>query len=265
MNNPLINIRLRRANKTKGFTLVELSIVLVIIGLLIGGVLVGQSLIESVQINRLVSDLRQYEVAVTQFHGKFKQYPGDSSYFNPPGAPDGFFNYGDTNGDGVADDGVTCNGTASNLENWQVWAHLGQAEMLKGNYPILSPANGSGLGDCGGTHTNEDLVRGKLTPYTKLEPETAQLASGFASDKHFVQVYKDYASTNFYFRLTLMPFDTLALEKKLGVQEDAAGQQVGLTNPGGPGYCYDASIGFFTATCNGPDAAFGALDYFIAP
>ena len=76
----------------KGFTLVELSIVLVIIGLLIGGILVGQSLIESAKINRFLSELQQYEIATIQFHRKFKKYPGDSTYFIPPGDGDGRLN-----------------------------------------------------------------------------------------------------------------------------------------------------------------------------
>jgi len=67
-------------HKSNGFTLVELSIVLIIIGLLVGGILVGQSLIQSAKINRLVSDLRQCEIAVTQFYGKFKRYPGDAPF-----------------------------------------------------------------------------------------------------------------------------------------------------------------------------------------
>ena len=65
----------------KGFTLIELSIVLVIIGLLIGGVLVGQSLIESAKINQEVRRLSQYAIAVVQFKQKFKQEAGDSNFF----------------------------------------------------------------------------------------------------------------------------------------------------------------------------------------
>lgn len=63
----------------KGFTLVELSIVLVIIGLLIGGLLVGQSLIDSARINKIGRDVSQYKVLVAQFQNKFKCLPGDCS------------------------------------------------------------------------------------------------------------------------------------------------------------------------------------------
>ena len=49
--------------KKSGFTLVELSIVLVIIGLLIGGILVGQSLIESAKMNSFVRQVQQIDIA----------------------------------------------------------------------------------------------------------------------------------------------------------------------------------------------------------
>lgn len=64
-----------------GFTLVELSMALVIIGLLIGGLLVGQSLIESSKINAQVKQLQEYDIATRTFRQKYKQWPGDSTYF----------------------------------------------------------------------------------------------------------------------------------------------------------------------------------------
>ena len=64
-------------NDNRGFTLVELSIVLVIIGLLIGGILVGQSLIESAKINAQIQQFGQYDIAIRNFKGKFRQMPGD--------------------------------------------------------------------------------------------------------------------------------------------------------------------------------------------
>ena len=72
----------------KGFTLVELSIVLVIIGLLVGGVLVGQSLIDSAKINSMIRQIQQFDIAQGVFYQKFKQLPGDSTLFTPQGDGD---------------------------------------------------------------------------------------------------------------------------------------------------------------------------------
>lgn len=61
----------------KGFTLVELSIVLVIIGLLIGGVLKGQSMIENAKIKRFVTDVDALVSGVYSYQDKFNTLPGD--------------------------------------------------------------------------------------------------------------------------------------------------------------------------------------------
>ena len=66
-----------------GFTLVELSIVLVIIGLLIGGILVGQSLIDSAKLNALVRQTQQYDSAIMAFKDKYKVLPGESGIVIP--------------------------------------------------------------------------------------------------------------------------------------------------------------------------------------
>ncbi len=63
----------------KGFTLVELSIVLVIIGLLIGGVLKGQSMIENAKIKRVISDVDALVAATYAYQDKFGALPGDDS------------------------------------------------------------------------------------------------------------------------------------------------------------------------------------------
>jgi type II secretory pathway pseudopilin PulG len=62
---------------THGFTLIELSIILVIIGLLVGGVFVGQALIELARIRSTVAQLEQYETALTTFKLKYNGLPGD--------------------------------------------------------------------------------------------------------------------------------------------------------------------------------------------
>jgi prepilin-type N-terminal cleavage/methylation domain-containing protein len=61
---------------SKGFTLVELAIVLVIIGLLVGGVLAGQELIKQAKINKVVSEIDEIVLARETFHLKYRVYPG---------------------------------------------------------------------------------------------------------------------------------------------------------------------------------------------
>jgi prepilin-type N-terminal cleavage/methylation domain-containing protein len=61
----------------KGFTLVELSIVLVIIGLLIGGVLKGKAMIESAKLKRVKSDVDGIVAAVYNYQDKYNYLPGD--------------------------------------------------------------------------------------------------------------------------------------------------------------------------------------------
>jgi len=62
-----------------GFTLIEIAIVLVIIGLLLGGVLKGQELINSAKVKNLAGDFKNIPVYIYGYQDKFKALPGDDS------------------------------------------------------------------------------------------------------------------------------------------------------------------------------------------
>ncbi len=64
-------------NKQTGFTLIELAIVLVIIGLLLGGVLRGQELINSAKVKNMARDFQNVQVYIYGYQDKFKALPGD--------------------------------------------------------------------------------------------------------------------------------------------------------------------------------------------
>jgi prepilin-type N-terminal cleavage/methylation domain-containing protein len=63
--------------KQPGFTLVEIAIVLVIIGLLLGGVLKGQELVNSAKVKNLVNDFRSISSFIHAYQDRFRALPGD--------------------------------------------------------------------------------------------------------------------------------------------------------------------------------------------
>ena len=59
------------------FSLVELSIVLVILGLLTGGILAGQSLIRAAQLRAVSTEYSRYVASINSFRDKYFGWPGD--------------------------------------------------------------------------------------------------------------------------------------------------------------------------------------------
>lgn len=106
----------------KGFTLVEIAIVLVVIGLLIGGILAARSMIETATTNKMVSQFSAYETAIRNFKQRFNGLPGDiqNSQFNIAAGVGG-------DGDGKV---TSTNSGGNTFEQTLAWAHL-QAAGLK--------------------------------------------------------------------------------------------------------------------------------------
>lgn len=66
-----------KKKNNSGFSLVELSIVLVILGLLVGGILGGQSLIHAAELRKVTTEFQGYQTAANAFYLKYDQLPGD--------------------------------------------------------------------------------------------------------------------------------------------------------------------------------------------
>lgn len=99
--------------------MVEVAIVMVIIGLLIGGVLKGQSMLQNAKVMRVVKQTDEMRAAVMGFYDKYGAYPGDEAIDAiPPGT--------DSEGNG--------NGQISGNEHYELWRDLQLAGLISGSY-----------------------------------------------------------------------------------------------------------------------------------
>ena len=123
----------------RGFTLVELSIVLIVIGLIVGCVLVGQDLLRTAQIRKMVNEVEQYRTAVYTFRVKYACLPGDcanaTTFFGTDsnGCPAGGGATGTCNGDGNGqiDDSACDYGC---YENYRFFQQLADANLIPENF-----------------------------------------------------------------------------------------------------------------------------------
>lgn len=113
--------------KQQGFTLIELAIVLVIIGLLLGGVLKGQELINSAKVKNFANDFRNVPVYIYGYQDKFKALPGDDlaavAHVNAAATEKG-------NGNGKIDG--AWNSTTTTDESVLFWLHVRKAGLAPG-------------------------------------------------------------------------------------------------------------------------------------
>lgn len=116
--------------RQSGFTLIEIAIVLVIIGLLLGGVLKGQELITSARVRNLISQQDGVKAAYFGFLDRFRALPGDYTQASVNIANVAAGANGNGNGQ------ITPNGTAGAVtdEHIAVWDHLSKAGFINGSY-----------------------------------------------------------------------------------------------------------------------------------
>lgn len=114
----------------KGFTLVEITIILIIIGFIAGGVLIGGDLRYTAELRRQVSQLEQFEIATHAFSTKYTCLPGDCAQAEQIGLGDTGGPGASGNGDGTIFDTDGSAGTVIvSVEGLNFWYHLGQAKM----------------------------------------------------------------------------------------------------------------------------------------
>lgn len=125
--------------KHTAFSLVELAIVLVILGLLVGGILAGRSLIRASELRSVTADITRYRTVLYAFKDKYFAWPGDmmnaTSFW-------GALDPDQTTCEGISSTGLpTCNGdgngqlsATTSPEGYRAWQHLANAGLIEGIY-----------------------------------------------------------------------------------------------------------------------------------
>jgi len=173
-----------RLRSDKGFTLIEMSIVLVIIGLIIGGILKGQEIIGTARSKAVINEINAARSAVNTYYDRYRALPGDDPNGNTRVDPRLIAG----NGDGVVGPspgpttapGMANVSNANQGENYQYFKALVAAGLLNGAEvgPVgtiqstafgvgsslpASPVTGAGMTVVYGTHDGD-----VSTPTTKV-------------------------------------------------------------------------------------------------
>ena len=131
----------------RGFSLVELSIVLVIVGLVAGSILAGRHMIKAAELRSIATRYEEYVSAVSAFKTKYNSLPGDMKdatrfwgTMSTGTCPDATGGVGTEtcNGDGNGIFRVTGTTAGQTEETFLFWQHLANAELIDGSYTGIS-------------------------------------------------------------------------------------------------------------------------------
>ena len=225
----------------QGFSLLELSIVLAVIGLITGGIVAGGSMMRNAELQSIVTDLQKFKSAVATFQKKYEALPGDM--------PDAIDYWGAahatpaTCATTVSTGVETCNGNGNGLiisdgnshEAYRFWQHLSNAELLKGSF--------TGVG--GNNHI--------FTSNTENSPSTLDNGIWFMwnwgtpnwnTPSRFDIQYDNYlllggAGSSWPFNSVITPKEAWGIDKKIDDAKPALGQVI-VTNAH---TCTDANNG----------------------
>ncbi len=209
--------RHKSAQLTAAFTLMELSISLVIIGLLAGGTLIGQHLIHMAELASVATEANRYGAALFAFRDKYEAMPGDmknaTEYWGAADAGDGL---GSDCGD-VESQTLTCNGdgdgqipvlTSNGIwEKLRAWQHLADAGLISGSY--------SGAQTAGVSYVGPHFPPARVKP-AGYEINSSIAIYGNSSGSIFIKIAaKSSTDTTGLNGGFLTPRDAQALDKKM--------------------------------------------------
>lgn len=201
----------------KGFTLIELSIVLVIIGLIIGGVLAGRDLIRAAGVRGTIAQIEKYNTAVNAFRIKYNALPGDMSAARA--SQFGMTSRTGTKGQGNEDFAIESGANGGNYICGEValfWADLSTASLIEGTFNgVDGDSTGGTCGTAADIAALQSIIPGSVldkraffTVYTDAAKSFYQLVGGINSLDNFGHLIGESETA-------LTPSDAYAIDSKM--------------------------------------------------
>lgn len=200
----------------KGFSLLEISVVLAVVALLAGGVLTGKSILRNSELKSVSSDLLRYKAAVDSFRDIYDALPGDM--------PDATEIWGaqhstpTTCRTTASVSALTCNGNGDRRvesldggttysERHRFWQHLANAKLIDGRF--------SGVGGPSGVSS---IVPGVNSPLSRMK--SATFSNDYISTIMILNVFDDQSTNTIWFGYpgylpALYPSEMHGIDKKL--------------------------------------------------
>jgi len=254
MDNPL-PIESKAMSKTgnlSGFTLLEVSIVLIIIGLITGGVVAGRFLIRSAELRSILTERDKYETAVNTFQIKYSQLPGDM--------PNAYSFWGSGCGTDSTTADTGCNGNGDGRisldgENLKAWEHLSLSGLIAGKFNGVSGAGGTGA------LTLDNIPKSAFPQtYWSLGDD---VCDGSIPNNNFNAILaiggsRDGESSCLTSIPSLSPQEALALDQKTDDGRANSGKMYGNTLE----FCHDSDSDYYQAIM-APDARDCVLHFIL--
>ncbi|MDX2072833.1 MAG: hypothetical protein SFX19_00530 [Alphaproteobacteria bacterium] len=217
-----LTIFTEESGEESGFSFIEISLVLVIIGLVVGGVLVGRSLIHTAELRSVVSEYQRFQTVTNAFKNKFNSLPGDM--------PNATAFWGAANSNPAAclaatgTGTQTCNGDGNYMfantlginqysEEFMYWQHLYNAGFLDTPYTGKSGPNGA-----------SDAILGTNVPRSRMpdggwsmdyDPYYSGDPYSFAFDYQRYYRYGSKATNSLTHAVLLTPHDAWNVDSKI--------------------------------------------------
>lgn len=197
---------------SNGFTLIELAIVLLIIGLIAGGIMAGSGMIRNSEVQSVGQDLLKYETAIHHFKSLYDALPGDFATATQQ--------WGILAGDGsdvtcitteAVNTKATCNGNGDgwiNGEQFRAWQHMANADIISG--PYTGSPNGFGVDNALAGKNAPGSRAGGVYRIVPISPHAATIGWFSLPSGHYFELGANGNGT----KMPLTPAEAFMIDRK---------------------------------------------------